>query len=154
MPVLLMILPNGIQVYRSQIKDIFGSSIILAGPHPSVTDVHRKHWSGFHKLQVLFTQAYNLFRDYQPSTSFEMAVEKDHPLPLQCKYQQLLPVSATAIERFQDAKVSCKAGNSCFCSKGEDKPSKFSFCVCCFEPGEEMTEDHSVEMPDVDAKEA
>ena len=43
MPILLMILPNAIQVCRSRIKDIFGSSIIFAGPHPNVADVYRKH---------------------------------------------------------------------------------------------------------------
>jgi len=34
-PVLIKVLPSGIAVYMSSLKDIFGSRLIFAGPHKS-----------------------------------------------------------------------------------------------------------------------
>ena len=36
-PTLIQVVPSGIGVYRSVFKDIWGSQIIFAGPHPSFT---------------------------------------------------------------------------------------------------------------------
>ena len=66
-PTRLLVLPSGLQVWRSQMKDCFGSSLMFAGPHSSV----RKAYANVNltKLEesfaLFFSSAYRLYREYE-----------------------------------------------------------------------------------------
>ena len=65
-PTKLMVLKSGLQVWRSQIKDVYGSTLIFAGPHESV----KKAYAALNMaattdmFSLLFTSSYSSFRDH------------------------------------------------------------------------------------------
>ena len=65
-PTKLMVLKSGLQVWRSQIKDVYGLTLIFAGPHESV----RKAYAALNMtattdmFSLLFTSIYSSFRDH------------------------------------------------------------------------------------------
>ena len=62
MPSLELVLPSGLQVWRSRIPDTNGSFIIFAGPHPSFKSQDPETERSSYTMRVLFTE---LYREYQ-----------------------------------------------------------------------------------------
>ena len=62
-PTRLFVLNSGLQVWRSQIADIYGSTIIFAGPHASVKQAYATlNMTNMDTFSLLFTSSYNLYR--------------------------------------------------------------------------------------------
>ena len=71
-PALIFTLPNGLGVYRSKLKDKFGSSICYGGPHKSFTKIIEMTGAHVSNFMVMFTNSYknslyNLIRDESES---------------------------------------------------------------------------------------
>ena len=64
-PTRLMVLPNGLQVWRSPIKDIFNSNLIFAGPHASIKNAYNSCnlTTQNDSFTAFFHSGYNLYRD-------------------------------------------------------------------------------------------
>ena len=142
MPVLLMTLPNGLQVYRSSIQDIFGSSLIFAGPHSVATVTNSMRGAGFHGIQILFTQVYQSYRDslYSDTFDFGSSSSKEKILPMQSYIgEESSSVFPTAIEYEEYKSVSCglAGGPSCSCENRDPGDIPHSFCKCCYAIGSE-----------------
>lgn len=64
-PTLIMVLDSGLQVWRSQFQDIFGSSIIFAGPHWSIKNAYKS--VNLSKIEDPFSSffhtSYDIYRD-------------------------------------------------------------------------------------------
>lgn len=64
-PTLVMVLDSGLQVWRSQFQDIFGSSIIFAGPHWSIKNAYNS--LNLSKIEEPFSSffhtSYDVYRD-------------------------------------------------------------------------------------------
>lgn len=57
-PKLLFSLPNGLGVYRSKLKDKFGSTLCYGGPHPVFTRVHRLSNGRVNHFMAMFVNSY------------------------------------------------------------------------------------------------
>ena len=137
-PRLEMILPSGLQVYRSQIKDVFNSNLIFAGPHADITLANSGQSDGMNNLKILFSSEYNSFRNSLYTDSFLLGEPVPYKtrniIPLESGFN---PVFASAIEETQIAQPECPL-NKLSLAPGDLKQS-FSFCRCCFAPGVEVS---------------
>lgn len=64
-PTRLLVLPNGLQVWKSPIKDIFNSNLIFAGPHSSIRNAYNSCnlTSQNDSFTAFFHSGYNQYRD-------------------------------------------------------------------------------------------
>ena len=58
-PNLELVLPNGLQVWRSKMKDIYDSDLIFSGPHYSITDQDKSS----NRINIMFDSLYNSYKD-------------------------------------------------------------------------------------------
>jgi hypothetical protein len=77
-PTRLMVLGSGLQIWRSQISDIYGSTLIFAGPHACVKRAYAtlNMASIEESFSLLFTSKYNLFREHLGIESTEDKAHK------------------------------------------------------------------------------
>ena len=134
-PKLILSLPNGLMVFRSNLTDVHGSNIIFGGTHYAITEANRSI-KGFHSLSVLFSKVYN---------GYKVALANDLPV-LSMGKTEVTPVhglsscSITPIEKdssHNSRACGRKGGTPCGCSNGKNGPLPFAFCTCCFETGKE-----------------
>ena len=84
-PVTLTILPNGLGVYQSQIKDIFGSRICYGGPHSLFSEVNKKTGGDFNHINIFLTEMVTSYRNsLYPilASCSELAFEDDKNIPV------------------------------------------------------------------------
>ena len=143
MPKLVMTLPSGLMVFRSVIKDVYGSSLMFGGPHASVTQTHTKLNSGVNNFRVMFTKEFISYRDSVdcqfPCDSFPLSLSINGGESQSSKKDTFLPVHATLIEDSVNTGIHCDISNSLSCEcRGSEYPEiEHSFCTCCFLPGME-----------------
>ena len=124
MPRYELTLPNGLMVYRSPLRDVFGSDLIFAGPHAEISRTHKLS-PGINQFSVLFTQSFQTLRnsplfDHEP-------LDSCLPLPLE---KDLAPVDVTPLEAGIDFNIK----QSCSCLEFVSAPLT-AFCKCCYTPG-------------------
>ena len=105
MPTHLFTLPSGVQVYRSALTDVFGSNLILAGPHHSITRMNKDNGISLNNLEVLFTNDFSRFRN---------TVDLVDPLPLSVPLNPCFsPVEPTSIEGCSNKNIENLVEFSC-----------------------------------------
>lgn len=62
-PVTLFLLPSGLGVYKSQLKDKFGSRICVGGPNKCFTEVHRRTGGNFNHISVFLLEMINSYKN-------------------------------------------------------------------------------------------
>ena len=62
-PVTLFVLPSGLGVYKSQLKDAYNSRICYGGPHRLFSEINQKSGSNFNHINVFFTEMVNSYRN-------------------------------------------------------------------------------------------
>ena len=55
-PKLVMTLPNGLAIYKSALRDKFGSNLCFGGPHPIFTKAYERHGLGMNHFSIILTQ--------------------------------------------------------------------------------------------------
>ena len=82
-PSRILVLDSGLQVWRSQLKDVFGSTLIFAGPHASVRRAYSmlNMTSEEDTLSLLFTKQYNLYRQHLVVEALDMDLELEQEVP-------------------------------------------------------------------------
>ena len=76
-PELLFQLPSGLGVYRSQLKDKFGSRICYGGPHEAFTKVNKSNGSHFHQIDAFFLKMSTQLQN-SPYSRIARALEPDY----------------------------------------------------------------------------
>ena len=78
-PTRIMVLESGLQIWRSQLQDVFGSTLIFAGPHKSVRDAYNS-LNMSNPFPAFFHSSYSTFRDMRmfvnPLTNNELPVKQ------------------------------------------------------------------------------
>ena len=138
MPKLLVTLPSGLMVFRSFIKDVYGSNLMLGGPHHSVTQLHKSPTSGINNFRVMFAEEYESYHDALDLPSYF--------LPKSCginadNYNSVVPFSSIHATVEENEPVPVKicglvGGPACCCKEGEILDLDYAFCRCCYLPGE------------------
>jgi hypothetical protein len=75
-PELLFQLPSGLGVYRSQLKDKFGSRICYGGPHELFTKVNKKNGTHFNQINAFFIDMASKFNS-SPFPSIARSLNPD-----------------------------------------------------------------------------
>jgi len=138
MPKLLMTLPSGLMVFRSSIKDVYGSYLMFGGPHHSVTQLHSSLDSGVNNFRVMFANEYESYREALDLPSYF--------LPKSCEvfannYDSVVPFSSVHATVEEDEPIPVKicglvGGPACGCKEGEILDLDYAFCRCCYLPGD------------------
>ena len=77
-PVLVFQLPSGLGVYKSPLKDKFGSRYCYGGPDEVFTNVNKKLGAGFNHVNVYFTEMVNQYRNsFYPALASAMEPEEE-----------------------------------------------------------------------------
>ena len=98
-PYLLFNLPCGLGIYKSPLKDVFGSRICYGGPHSAFTEVNRMAGANFVHMSVFFMQAYTQYKNsFYPALSHVLEPEIEETLPGIFMAKQDPPYSKIATE--------------------------------------------------------
>ena len=77
-PVLMFQLPSGLGIYKSPLKDKFGSRYCYGGPDEVFTSVNKKLGPSFNHVNIYFTQVVNQYRNsFYPSLSCAIDMDEE-----------------------------------------------------------------------------
>ena len=146
MPKHIADLSNGMQLYRAPLRDMWGSNLILAGPHALVTESN-KRINAFNSLRIFLTDSHRLWKNYEMKDHFYFGEQpKRSELPNTIEIADgFMPLFATAVE-CPPTITSCSNLKLPDCSCSDDPVTEaISFCKCCFKPGSNLSNPVEVE---------
>lgn len=118
MPRLLMVLPSGLQVWRSRLTDVHGSSLIFAGPHISFTSQDEEH----KHINIMFSEVAKSYL-YSLHSDFSLSVQEN------CKLNpRVLQLDANETEDLCNKHSIDELRNGCECTNYEEHRAS---CLCC-----------------------